>query len=156
MKKIKQTLVLLFLLLSTAIGYAQNDQEYVVEMPTVTIERLYKNITCSNQKKFLEEQGFKYDRMLKIEQTNAYIYSLEDANDVSIYLYCYKNEALHMSFNIAEDVFTEAKNTTIKDKEFKKIKQTSEDVIFTKGAYTYIFSNKNHSIGIRVKTRDDN
>jgi len=156
MKKIKQILVLLFLLLSTAIGYAQNDQDYVVEKPTVTIEHLYKNITCSNQKKFLEEQGFKYDRMLKIEQTNAYIYSLEDDNDVSIFLYCYKNEALHMSFNMAEDVFTEAKNTTIKDKQFKKIKQTSEDTIFTKGAYTYIFSNKDHSIGIRVKTRDDN
>jgi len=153
MKKFKLLSILLFLLISTATGYAQNNQDTEEEV-TTKIEYIYKNVTCSNHKKWLEKQGFKYDRMLKIEQTNAYIYSIED-EDISVFLYCYKNEALHMSFNVPEDVFSEAKDTTSKNREFKKIRQTREDIIFTKGAYTYIFSNKDHSIGIRVKTSDD-
>lgn len=156
MKKIKQLWVLLFLLISTAVGYAQNNQGAAAEESVTTkIEYMYKNITCSNHKKLLEKQGFKYDRMLKIEQTNAYIYSIEDEG-ISVFLYCYKNEALHMSFNVPEDVFSEAKDATNKNREFKKISQTSNDITFTKGTYTYIFSNKNYSIGIRVKTSDDN
>ncbi|MBD1384020.1 hypothetical protein IDJ75_01930 [Mucilaginibacter rigui] len=153
MKKIKQISVLLFLLISTATGYAQNNQDAEEEV-TTKIEYIYKNVNCSNHKKWLEKQGFKYDRMLKIEQTNAYVYSIEDEG-ISVFLYCHNNEAVHMSFNVPEDVFSEAKDATSKNREFKKIKQTSEDVIFTKGSYAYIFSNKNHSIGIRVKTGDD-
>jgi hypothetical protein len=155
MKKIKQILVLLFLLISTATGYAQNNKDAEEEAVTTKIEYFYKNVTCSNHKKWLEKQGFKYDHMLKIEQTNAYIYNIED-EEVSVFLYCYKNEALHMSFHVPEDVFSDAKSTTIKDRGFKKIKQTSDDTIFTKGAYTYIFNNKDNSIGIRVKTSGDN
>ena len=61
-----------------------------------------------------------------------------------------------MAFLVPEDVYTETKDITNKNKDFKRIKQTSGDTTFIKGAYTYIFNNKDHSIGIRVRTGDDN
>ncbi|MFD0767191.1 hypothetical protein ACFQZI_20215 [Mucilaginibacter lutimaris] len=161
MKTIKLTpprlplLVLLLLFMFTGTSYAQSTTSDKEEPATSKIEQLYKKVTCSNHKNQLEEEGFKYNRMLKMEQTNCYIYSIDD-EDISLYLYCYNKQAVHMAITMAQEDYIEVRDVTIKNKQFKKIKQTDTDSYFVKGAYTYIFNNKSSTIGIREKTASDN